>query len=90
VPNKRRSAGRRKEVKESRGRRGGVRGQAMRSAARMEEELSRRAKEESRGALWQRSAEGSSVTRIGVVYPRNNSDVQQVQRIQKERELCGR
>jgi len=46
------------------------------SAPRMEGELDRGAKEESRGALWQRSARGSTVTRIRVVHPRNNSDLQ--------------
>jgi len=46
-----------------------------RSAARMEEELNGGAKEESRGALWERSARGSTVTRIRVVYPGNNSDL---------------
>jgi len=46
------------------------------STPRMEGELDRGAKEESRGALWQRSAEGSIVTRIRVVHPGNNSDLQ--------------
>ena len=46
------------------------------SAPRMEGELDRGAKEESRGALWQRSARGSTVTRIRVVHPRNNSNLQ--------------
>ena len=82
--------GRRKEVEESRGGRSGMRGQAMRSTARMEKELDGRAQKESRRALWQRSAGGSMVTRIGVVHPRNNSDLQQVQRMQKERKLCRR
>jgi len=44
-------AGRRKEAEKSRGRWSGMCGQAMRSAARVEEKLSRRAKKESRGAL---------------------------------------
>ena len=46
-----------------------------RSAARMEEELNRGAKEESRRALWQKDAKESTVARIGVVYPRNDSNL---------------
>jgi len=41
----------------------------------MKEELNRRAKEESGGALWQRSARRSTVARTGVIYSRNNSDL---------------
>jgi len=44
-------AERRKKVEESKERRGGMYGQATRSIARVEEELSRRAKEKSRGTL---------------------------------------
>ena len=43
--------GKRKEIEESGRRRGSVRSQAMRSVAREEKELSRRAKEEGRRAL---------------------------------------
>ena len=43
--------GRRKEAEESRGRWSGMHDQAMRSTARVEEKLSRRAKKESGGAL---------------------------------------
>jgi len=43
--------GRRKEAEESRGRWSGMHNQAMRSTARVEEKLSRRAKKESGGAL---------------------------------------
>jgi len=45
------SAGRRKKVKESKGGRGSACGQAMRSTARVEEELSRKAKKKSRETL---------------------------------------
>ena len=51
MPCKGKSTGRRKKVKESKGRRGSMYGQAMRSAARVEEELSKRAKEKSRRTL---------------------------------------
>ena len=51
VPYKGKSAGRRKKVKESKGERGSACGQAMRSTARVEEELSRKAKKKSRGTL---------------------------------------
>jgi len=73
--------GRRKEVEESRGGRSGTCDQAMRSIARIEKKLNGRAQKESRGALWQRSAGGSTVTRIGMVHPRNNSDLQRMQRM---------
>jgi len=61
--------------KENRGRRDSVCGQATRSAARIEEELNRGAKEESRRVLRQRGARRSTVARIGVVYPRNDSNL---------------
>ena len=44
-------AGGRKDIEESRRRRGGAHGQATRCAARIEKKLSRRAKKESREAL---------------------------------------
>jgi len=44
-------AKRRKKVEESKERRGGMHGQVTRSAARVEEELSRRTKEKSRETL---------------------------------------
>ena len=63
------------ETKESRGRRGSARGQAMRSVVRIEEELNRGAEEESERALWQRGARKSTVAKIGVVYPGNDSNL---------------
>jgi len=72
---KKKSAGRRKKVEKSRGGGGGMHGQATRSAARIEEELNRGAEEESGRALGQRGARRSTVARIGVVYPRNNSNL---------------
>jgi len=63
------------ETEESRGRKSGARGQAMRSVARMEEELNRKAEEESRRALRQRDTRRSMVVRIGVVYPGNDSNL---------------
>ena len=50
-------------------------GQAMRSAAKMEKELNRGAEEESGRAVWQRGARRSTVARIGVVYPENDSNL---------------
>jgi len=47
----------------------------MINAAKVEKELNGRAKEKSRRALWQRSTRRSTVARIGVVYPGNNSDL---------------
>jgi len=63
------------ETKKSRGRRSSARGQAIRSIIRIEEELNRGAKEESRRALWQRNARKSTVAKIGVVYPGNDSNL---------------
>jgi len=51
MPCKGKGVGRRKKVEKSRGERGGVHGQATRSAAKVEEELSRRVKKESGRAL---------------------------------------
>jgi len=51
APCKRKSAGRRKKIEESRGGGGGVHGQATRSTARMEEKLNKEAEEESGRAL---------------------------------------
>ena len=70
-----RSTGRRKKVVESRGREGSTHGQAMRDIARIEEKFSGRVKEESRGALWQRSARESIPIRIRMVHKRSDSDV---------------
>jgi len=47
----------------------------MRSAARIEEELNRGAEEESRRALQQRGTRRSMVAGIGIVYPRNDSNL---------------
>jgi len=48
----------------------------MRSIARMEEEeLNRKAEEESRRALRQRDTRRSTVARIGVVYSENDSNL---------------
>ena len=62
------------ETEESRGRKSGAHGQAMRSIARIEE-LNRKAEEESRRALRQRDTRRSMVVRIGVVYPGNDSNL---------------
>ena len=51
VPCKGKSTGDKEKVEEGRERKGGMHGQAMRSAARMEEEFNRRVKKEDRGAL---------------------------------------
>jgi len=75
MPCKGKSAGRRKKVEESREGGGGVCGQATRSTARIKKELNRGAEEESKRALWQRDARRSTVTRIGVVYPGNDSNL---------------
>ena len=49
------------------------------TARSLEEEFDGGAKKASGGTLWQRSARGSTVARIGVVHPRNSSNVQSLQ-----------
>ena len=68
-----RSAG--KRVEESRGRKSSMHGQAMRSIARMEEELSGKIEEEGEGALRQGGTRRSTPTRVKIVYGRSNSDI---------------
>ena len=67
--------GRRKKVEESRGRRGGMCGQATRSAAKVEVELSRRAKKKSRGTLWKRRPRRDAIIRTRMVYKGSSSIV---------------
>ena len=75
VPCKGKSTGRRKKIKESKGGGGSACSQATRSTVRMEEKLNREAEEESRRVLWQRGARRSTVARIRVVHPGNNSNL---------------
>jgi len=69
------STGRRKKIEKSKGRRDGICGQATRSTARVEEELSRRAKEKSRGTLWKRCPRKGMITRTRIVYEGSSSVV---------------
>jgi len=69
------SIGDREKVEEGRERKGGMHSQAMRSAARMEEEFNRRVKEEGRGALWERRPRRGAIIRIGIVHKGNDSDI---------------
>jgi len=89
APYKGEGAGRRKEVKESRGRKSSTHGQATRSAARIEEELSRRAKEESRGTLWKRCPGRGIIIRVRVDDRRGSSIVLDLQ-VQGKRVSCRR
>ena len=50
-------------------------GQATKSAVRMEKELNREAEKKNKRALWQRGTRRSMVAGIGVVYPRNDSNL---------------
>jgi len=67
--------GRRKKVEKSRGRRGGMCGQATRSTAKVEVELSRRAKKKSRGTLWKRCPRRGTIIRTRIVYKGSSSVV---------------
>jgi len=78
APSKGKGTEKRKEVEKSRERRSSAHGQAIRSAARMEEELSRRAKEESQETLWKRHPRRDATIRIGIVYRRNDSNIYRV------------
>ena len=74
APQKEKGAPRRKETEEDGGRKGSTPCK-RRSAARIEEELDRRVKEESRGTLWKGRNRRDTIPRIRVVCPRNDSDV---------------
>jgi len=73
MPCKGKGTGSRKKVEESRRGRGSMRGQATRSAARVEEELSRRAKKKSRGTLWKRCPRRGAIIRTRIVYKGSSS-----------------
>ena len=73
APYKRKSAGRKKKIEESR--RGGMCGQATRSTARVKEKFSRRAKKKSRGTLWKRCPRRDTIIRTKMVYERSSSVV---------------
>jgi len=76
VPCKGKSVAKGEEVEESRRKRGGAHGQAMRSATRrVEEEFGSRVKKENRETLWQRGARESTPTGVRVVYKRSNSNI---------------
>ena len=75
TPCKGKSTEDREKVEEGRGRKGSVHGQAMRSAARIEEEFNRRVKKEGRGALWKRRPRRDMIIRIGMVHKGNDSDI---------------
>ena len=79
VPCKERSIG--KKVEESGGRESSAYNKATRSATRVEEELSSRIKEESRGALQQGDTRRSMPTGVRIVYKRSNSDIHIVQKV---------
>ena len=65
-------------------------GQAMRSAAREEKELSRRAKEEGRRVLWKKYTKGSMPTGAGMVCREGDSLVPNLQRVQEQGMSCRR
>ena len=88
APCKGKSAGKRKKVEENRRKRGSTHGQATRSAARMEEELSKRAEKKSRGALWKRRPRKGVIVRARMVYKRGSSVVSSIQKIQQKEMSC--
>ena len=90
VPCKGKGAGRRKKVKKNRGGRGSTRDQAMRSAAKVEKELSRRVKKESGGALWKRCPRRGAIMGSRIVYKRGSSFVSSLQEVWKPGVLCER
>jgi len=89
VSHKGKGTGRREEAEESRGERSGMHDQATKSAARIEEELSKRAKEESRRALWKRRPGRGVIIKVRVDDRRDSSDVLDLQ-VQREGSSCRR
>jgi len=90
MPRKRKSAGMwRKGSKESRGRRKSGAPCKGRSAARIVEELNRRAKEEGREALWKRCPRRGAIIRVRVDDGRGSSVVLDLQ-VRRKRVSCGR
>jgi len=71
----------RKRIEKSGEKESSMCGKVTRSAVRVEEKLSSRIKEESRGALQQGSTRRSMPTRVRMVYKRSNSDIHAVQKI---------
>jgi len=89
-PYKEKGAGRRKKVEENRGGRGSMHGQATRSTAKVEKELSRRVKKESGGVLWKRRPRRGAIMGSRMVYERGSSFVPSLQEVRKLGVLCGR
>jgi len=56
----------------------------------MEEQLTRRAKKESRGALWKRHPRRGAIMGSRIVYERDSDFVPSLQEVQKPGVLCGR
>ena len=73
MPYKGRSIG--KKVKEDKGRKGSMYGQATKSTARVEKELSSRIEKEDKGTLWKRSARRNIHTRIRVMHGGCSSNI---------------
>jgi len=90
APNKGKGIGRTEEAEESRGRKSGMRGQAMKCIARMEEELDRKAKEESGRALWKEGPRRSATVGLRMVYEGGSSLVPSLHKMRRARMLCKR
>jgi len=84
MPYKGKDAERRKEVEERRGRRDSTYSQAVKSTAREEEKLSRRAKKEGRRTLWKKYTKGSMSTGAGIVHGGGDSLVPNLQRMREQ------
>jgi len=81
-------APKRKETEKDGGRKGGAPYKG-RSAARVEEELNRRAEKEGRGALWKRRPKRGAIIGVGVDDRRSGSVVLDLQ-VRREGVLCRR
>ena len=88
APCKRRSAG--KKVEEGGTGGGGVRGQATRSAAEVEEKFVGGVEKEGGVVLWTNSATRCGTMGVGVVRPRSRCHVFKMSKMWQRRMLCGR
>jgi len=88
TPQRGKGAPKRKETEEDGGRKGSVPYKG-RSAARVEEELDRRAEKEGRGALWKRHPKRGAIIGVGVDDKRSGSVVLDLQ-VRREGVSCKR
>ena len=90
VPCKEKSAGRRKEVEESRRERGGVPYRGKCAARGVEKEFVGDVEKESRVVLWTDSATRCRVVGVGMAQPRSRCHIFEMPKMWQRGMLCGR